>query len=305
MDENKILTINKICKLAGQDKEFDSELRKRLEMVYSASSNITGDERIDHIYEYCIEKIIRQQAEDFYKDFPIENIKSQLVEDCIRMEFFHRKDNFGDFCLSLYQQIECMTNKLCTNPILTEITDKMWGYPAYIKKEKDQEPDISRRSEGDYSIAKLVFPNKDKNGKLYALEKTKKTLQNQYANDKIKIIVYFLGFKAMMGNGDYEYYKEITNTLNDIYQCRNMNHRGNIQYPWEEETCNRILSMKSVYYFKFLGALVQYIEYIKKGLLFLPEIEKYCKTINKKSISIEIKTVGKIDLKDDGKKRFK
>lgn len=305
MDENKILTINKICKLAGQDKEFDSELRKRLEMVYSASSNITGDERIDHIYEYCIEKIIRQQAEDFYKDFPIENIKSQLVEDCIRMEFFHRKDNFGDFCLSLYQQIECMTNKLCTNPVLTEITDKMWGHPAYLKEEKDQELDIGKRMDGNYSIAKLIFPGTKKNGTVYALEKSKITLQNQYANDKIRIIVYFLGFKAMMKRGDYDLFKDITNTLNDIYQCRNMNHRGNIQYSWEEETCNRILSMKSVYYFKFLGALVQYIEFIKKGLLFLPEIDKYCKTLNKKSISIEIKTVGKIDLKDDGKKRFK
>ena len=289
MDDNKILTINKICKLAVQDKEFDSELRKRLEIVSSASSCITGDERIDQIYEYCIEKIIRQQAEDFYKDFPIEDIKSQLIEDCMRMEFFHRKDNFGDFCLSLYQQIECMTNKLCTDSVLTEIT----------------EPDISRRSEGGYSIAKLVFPFTSKNGTPYALEKSKITLQNQYANDKIKIIVYFLGFKAMMGNGDYEYYKDITNTLNDIYQCRNMNHRGNIQYTWEEETCKRVLSMKSVYYFKFLGALVQYIEYIKKGLLFLPEIAKYCKTINKKNVSIEIKPIGKIDLKDEEKKRFK
>ena len=275
MEDNKIAAINKICKLAQQDTDFNKVLRERLEMTRSGNFGITGEERLDQIYEYCIEKIIRQQAEDLYKDFPIESLKPQLVEDCIRMEFFHRKDNFGDFCLSLYQQIECMTNKLCANPILTEIVDKMWGHSAYVVKEENKVLDISKRTRGEYCIANLMFPGKNKKGELYALEKSKVTLQNQYANDKMRIIVYFLGFKAMMRNGDFDYFKDITNTLNDIYQCRNMNHRGNIQYPWEEETCERILSMKAVYYFKFLGALVQYIEYIKGGLEFLPEIEKY------------------------------
>ena len=35
-------------------------------------------------------------SEDFYKDFPLKSIIPILVEDFIRMEFFHRKDNFGD-----------------------------------------------------------------------------------------------------------------------------------------------------------------------------------------------------------------
>lgn len=294
MDENKINVLNKIQRLAQEDPEFGKELQKRLEIIPSAKFKVAENERIDQIYEYCIEKIIRKQSEELYKDFPLENIKSQLVEDCIKMEFFHRKDNFGDFSLALYQQIECMTNIICTNPILAEITDKMWGYSAYIKEEKGQTLDISKRLDGDYCIAKLVFPGNLKNGIPKALERSKITLQNQYANDKIRIIVYFLGFKAMLRSGDYDYFKDITNTLSEIYQCRNMNHRGNIQYPWEEETSKRILSMKSVYYFKFLGALVQYIEYIKHGLEFLPEMQHYCKSIEKKQINISLQVVGTI-----------
>ena len=60
-------------------------------------------------------------------------------------------------------------------------------------------------------------------------------------------------------------------------------------------------------YFKFLGALAQYIEYIKEGFSFLSSIKEYCNTFSAKKVSIDnrLKIVGKIDLKVDGRKRFK
>lgn len=61
-------TIDKITRLTQQNAEFDMELRKRLN-VASANSVLSDDERINEIYEYCIEKIIRQQAIEFYADF--------------------------------------------------------------------------------------------------------------------------------------------------------------------------------------------------------------------------------------------
>ena len=114
-------TIDKITRLTQQNTEFDMELRKRLN-VASANSVLSEDERINQIYEYCIEKIIKQQADEFYADFPLQSIKDILIGDFVRMESFRRKDNFGDFCLSLYQQIECMTNKLCEKKELSVIT---------------------------------------------------------------------------------------------------------------------------------------------------------------------------------------
>ncbi|MBO8458865.1 MAG: hypothetical protein IAA73_00805 [Bacteroidetes bacterium] len=292
MDDKLISTIDKITKLTQQNTEFDIELRKRLN-VSSANSVLSEDERINQIYEYCIEKIIRQQAIEFYADFPLESIKTILIEDYVRMESFRRKDNFGDFCLSLYQQIECMTNKLCETRELSEITEKMWGYPAYLKIEKGKDPSINSRS-CDYTIASLLFPgNNKRTGNTNAFEKSRISLQTQYAIDKIRTIVYFLGYKAMMKGSDYDSFVEITSLLNDIYQCRNMNHRGNSQNQWEKETIDRIIPLKSFYYFKFLGVLAQYIEYIKEGYTHIPTLLDFCKTIQPQKIEgPNIKSVG-------------
>ena len=136
MDEKLKSTIDKIVQLSKQNPEFDAELRKRLEITSSAKS-VYDEERIAQIYEYCIEKVIRSQAIDFYKDFPLKSIIPTIVEDFVRMETFRRKDNFGDFCLSLYQQIECITNKLCTNPSLSAVVEKMMGHSPYVKSGKN------------------------------------------------------------------------------------------------------------------------------------------------------------------------
>lgn len=305
MEDNKKAAIEKILLLSKQDKEFNEELRKRLDITPVANSAIMDDERLNQIYEYCIEKIIQTQAEEFYKDFPIPTLISTLVEDYVRMESFRRKDSFGDFCLALYQQIECVTNKICESATLSEITDKMWAYEAYIKSTDGKDPDIKERT-GTYRIADLIFPFNNKNGVSNAVEKSLKTLQNQYAIDKIRIIVYYFGYGAKMKSSDFDSYKEITGLLNDIYQCRNTNHRGNTLTEYETETLNRILPMKSFYYFKFLGALAQYIDFIKTGSLTITDIAAYAKTLPSKKVETKgPKVVGKIDLKDDGKKRFK
>lgn len=288
MDNKKIETINKIYRLAQQDAEFNDGLRKKLGMGAPESNTvvINGD-RIDDIYEYCIEKVIKKQAQEFYEDFPLKSIGETLVEDFCRMESFHRKDNFGDFCLSMYQQIEYMTNKLCTNPSLSEIADRMWAYPAYIKSGKDVKPSIDNRLSSDYTIAALVFPGVNrKTGMPNYIEKSRTALQNLFAMDKIRTVVYFLGFKAEMKASDYDYYVEITNLLSDIYQCRNTNHRGNALFPWEEEAIARVMKVKSFSYFKFIGALTQYVEFIKKGWNHLPEILKYAQSLPVKHLAM-------------------
>jgi hypothetical protein len=222
------------------------------------------------------------------------------------MESFKRKDNFLDFCLALYQQIECITNKLCESKDLTYITGKLWGYPAYVKYEIGKECHIGNRSDSEYTIAALVFPGQNKKtGMPHSLEKSLLSLQSQYANDKVRIIVYFLGYKCMMRSSDYDSYIEITSLLYDVYLCRNMNHRGNTLKEWEIEAQNRIFPLKSFYYLKFQGALVQYIEFVKSGLEYIKGIKDFCDTLEHRKVEITPKIVGKIDLPSDNKKRFK
>ena len=80
MEENKKATIEKIYQLTKQDAEFNDELRKKLGITSSASSALIDDERLNQIYEFCVEKIIAEQAENFYKEFPIKDVTNQLPE---------------------------------------------------------------------------------------------------------------------------------------------------------------------------------------------------------------------------------
>ena len=280
MDERFKSAIEKIKKLAEAHPEFGSELRKELEMPPSADPFLAND-KLNHIYEYCIEEILKQQAKDFYKDFPLPAIIPSLEQDYVRMEAFRRKDNFFDFCLALYQQIENITNHLINQkPELSDIVAKMWACPAYVKKSTTGEAliyDREDREEWTYQIADLVFMGK-------SVDKSKKELKEQYAIDKVRTIVYFIGYKAVMTSNDYDGYVRITTLLNDIYLCRNLNHRGNPAAEWSQKTLDRIMSLKSYYYFEFLGALAQFVSFIRGGLPKLPNIKAYADTLKEKEV---------------------
>ena len=54
-----------------------------------------------------------------------------------------------------------------------------------------------------------------------------------------------------------------------------------------------------------MGGLSQYVEFVKSGYDSITEIETYAKSLPEKKIKpIGPKILGKIDLKDDGRKRF-
>lgn len=91
MDDKLKSTLDKIVRLTQQNAEFYKSLRDALKLSNPADNGIISDERLNQIYEYCIEKILRKQAEEFYKDFPITSIVPTLVEDFVRMESFRRK----------------------------------------------------------------------------------------------------------------------------------------------------------------------------------------------------------------------
>lgn len=307
MDKKLKNTIDKIVQLSRENIEFGAELRKRLGVSAPKKILSLDGGHIEQIYEYCIEEVVKCQAEEFYSDFPIKDIVPELVKDFCRMESFRRKDCFGDFCLAVYQQLECIANKLCVNKDLCEIAEHMWGYPAYVKTGEGITPSVKNRGNGDYTIAALVFPGKNsKTGRSYAYEKSMMALQSLYAMDKLRSIVYFVGYKSAMRNSDYDEYVTHTSLLLDIYQCRNTNHRGNTLKTWEKEIIDRVLHQKSVCYFKFLGALAQFVEFVKDGWAELPAIKQYAQELPKKPIKeVTLKVIEKIDLKDDGRKRIK
>lgn len=290
--------IKKIVQLTKQDIEFDKELRKMLGVETSPNTVAIEDEKLSQIYEYCIEKNVRNQSLDFYSDFPVSALKSGLQEDFVKMEFYHRKDNFQEFCLALYQQIEAITNKLCENKDLYTITKQMWGDLAYVVNDYNSENFNREYSEkATYQIAKLIFGDK-------AYERHLVSLQSLYANEKMKVIVYFLGYKTMMKSSDYKTYIEITDNLSYIYNLRNCVHRGGSSTEWEQKILDKIMPLKSFYYFKFLGVLAQFIEFVKEGYDAIPVLKKYADSITVKPVKSDgPKILGTIDLPNTSPKK--
>jgi hypothetical protein len=59
------------------------------------------------------------------------SFKNNLVSDYIRMERFRRRNEFGDYALGLYQQIETILNAIFMDPIFKDAINSMWDRSFY------------------------------------------------------------------------------------------------------------------------------------------------------------------------------
>lgn len=263
-----------------------------------------NDAKITEIYEYCIENVLKNQAAEFYKDFPLRRIVPQLEKDFIRMETFRRQNKFEEFSMAVYQQIENITNELCRNDKLIGIVERLMGHPAYIKNTQNSEglwtsePTLKDRT-GNYQIAELLF------GKSNANEKSKNSLVAHWAMDKVYCVLYFVCYEGKVKSSDYNDFINYQELYDSIYQFRNLNHRNAESSDWKKNIIDRVDANRSIYYFKFAEALLFYIERVTKGLGKLDELYNYAMQETKKEVKISsLKVVGKIDLPKDSKRRF-
>ena len=62
-----------------ENNEFTTGLQHLLGVENTPTPVVVNanNEKIDHIYEYCIEEVVRKQAEEFYAYFPISEIASE------------------------------------------------------------------------------------------------------------------------------------------------------------------------------------------------------------------------------------
>ena len=89
---------------------FRKELVNKLVPLTASKSG--NNPEISEIHEYCIKKILQDQAKMFYKDFNLPSINDELCNDFVRMEQYRREDNFEEFCMAMFQQIEQIVNAL-------------------------------------------------------------------------------------------------------------------------------------------------------------------------------------------------
>ncbi len=308
MDKALQDTIEKIKTLATIDAEFASEMRNLFGKTDSASSvsDTYTDNPIEEIYEYCIEKIIKEQATQFYKDFPVKEIVPGLIDDFIRMEFFYRRNSFEEFSMALYQQIERITNYVCQIPKFNESYEKLIGHPAYVKSVQQNDGTWSvatisdRNTTSQYQIAHLLF------GREKACEKSLSTLSALWAMDKVSSVLYFLCYKAKLKSQEFVQFTTYKNYICDIYQIRNLNHRGSSPSENQKIIIDSIRPQQGVYYFKFMQTLLFYVEGVTLGLNELDTIYNYAMSQVKRNVIplVAPKILGKIELPEDAKKRF-
>ena len=84
-------------------------------------------------------------------------------------------------------------------------------------------------------------------------------LKDLCCNEKVRALLYFVFFEEKTTKYTFESkYSE----LNELYQCRNLNHRGGRRSEYQEDIISNILPHQYLYYLKFTGLLVGYVERI-------------------------------------------
>jgi hypothetical protein len=248
----------KLLKLVGEisntagNEWFKAELISKLGP--NSSPNMSKSQ-MDEIYEYCLRKIVRDHADKFYYDFKLLSIREKLIEDFIRMEKFRRDDNFEDFCLALFQQLEAIVNVLINEEIHKYIIEQQ---SIITHKVKNKETN----SYQNQSLWQLIFFPR-----LNPEDLRKKIVKPPMEWDfleRYKVVLYYYYFGKKIYN--YNDFQTKYFLGNDLYQSRNLNHRGGKTNEKQKVTLDKVLSERHRYYFKFLGFLEDFISSINKQI---------------------------------------
>ena len=258
----------------------------------------TSDARISEIHEQCIESILKEQATEFYKDFVIEDIRPQLIADFIKMEHWRRRNNIQEFGLAIFQQIECITNRLSQDDTLCEVFRTMMDALCYVDSFNPMV--VNRYEKSSYTIGQLLFMHD-------APTKSKEILPQQWTFDKFKAINYFVCHKACLTNFQFNQFVEENNIFGEIYALRNLNHRGNELTDKERERLQKIEENPSRTFLTFISFLSWFIDSVNNGFPLSKELKEYAQTdfSGVRKPEIGPKVIKKIDLPPDNRKRFK
>jgi hypothetical protein len=177
------------------------------------------------------------------------------------MERSRRKNDFGDYALALYQQIETILNAIFSMSVFKEAINKTWSDVFFKYFDKSKDKTVER------TIGSIVFGTDTSEVQYLSegIERANKDKSN--ARDKIRIVLFFFKYyvnsKYDSENGiyasgyNYTEYTQSFEILWDIYSCRNTNHRNPEQ--GESEKVKAIMQTSSYSYFKFNWALTEFV----------------------------------------------
>lgn len=264
--ESLINFIEDILRLDGNEWMVD----KLLEVISEKLPEEEGSSnpKIRRIYEYCIKEVVNKQAEDFYLHFPCSDLRPFLVKDFISMENYRRNNDFDRFGLSIYQQIELITNYLFqTKDFRIKLRTERKA-PAYVSWSNEAK-DYVRLGDPNVERALLIPPKGvaqewidryfDKDG--YPTNQNSKDTNQWPMKKKVRAILYFYYFGSRVKkyelNGPYEAYEA-------IHDVRNRVHRDVSEDKPIEGKLKEIKGRESQYYLRFYGFLADFISRLEK-----------------------------------------
>ena len=255
-----------------------------------------SDARISDIHEQCIESILTQQANEFYKDFVIADLRPQLIADFIKMEHWRRRNNIYEFSLAMYQQVECIVNYISRNNTLCEVFHTMMDCLCFVDA---YPPTVDNRNpKSSYTVAQLLVMHD-------APTKSKEILPSLWAYDKFKAINYFVCHQTMLTNYQFDQFVGENRIFGELYALRNRVHRGNDLTEKEIERTKQVESNPSRGFLTLTAFLTWFIDSVNKGYPLSNELVTFSKTdfSSVRKPLIGPKVVGKIDLPKTKSKR--
>lgn len=216
----------------------------------SQFEQIAKNSLIQNIYEYCIEEVLEVQASEFYAKFPIQEIKDQLIVDYKKMEHERRQNDFDNFCLHMYQQIENISNYLFYSKIEKNWESKKNKIAIKSEYNEDKRQYEYPKFDGT-TVEKLVFENRKD--------------RIWYANRIFRAVLYFFYYNKEITQSDFNF-NSISYAWNEIYQVRNKNHRGSKISEYQKKTLEKVMENESRVYFKFYGFLQDFVSNIEDNL---------------------------------------
>lgn len=216
-------------------------------------------DEVAQIYEFCIKKIAIEQAESFYENFKIEALKKKLIEDFIRMESFRRNDNFEDFSLAAFQQLEAITNELSKRNELINFIKRNRYLNPFVVYDLNQSTFVRKKT--NQNVGKLIFQKIKEEDISNQLEIDP---QKWFFTHRYRAVLFYYYFNTEIKNNQ-DKFDLIYDLGNYLYQARNLNHRSGENSIFQEKILNEILPNKYKYYYKFLGFIEDFTSVVNKN----------------------------------------
>lgn len=215
-------------------------------------------QQIADIYEYCLMKNLREQAEDLYKDFPMTDIAPRLVEHYVDMEESRRKNDFDAFGLNLYLQVELIVETLIKDPAVVTAYESIRNLPP-----------VKRYDAAAKAMVRAADFQKDTVDKYLILKDTNlgKPIGSLPALDKTRIIIYTVCYRASVEKYPRgTEFKEDLDAISGIYNVRcHDSHSGVSVSPKQEQYYEAIVEDKTKNYLRFLSFLLSFIKGISSN----------------------------------------